>query len=326
VSRLLLAALLNGILVGTVYALLGMGLNLIYGVMRVVNFAHGDLMVLASYGAFWVFAAWGFGPVASLGLSVVPSFLLGVGLYRVIVPRLLRARNPEIASFLAFFGVSLMLSSGMLILWGATPRGIPYPYEGLLPISVALGGIHLPTSRLIAASVAAVSVVLLAAFLYGSYAGKAIRAIIQNRAATQILGINTGRLSALTFGLGLILVGVAGVLATLLFPAIAPSLGEQYTLVAFAVIVLGGLGRPLGAVAGGIVFGLAESVSGTLLPVDFAPAIAFLILIAVIMIRPEGLLAGAGLDQGLARLAARARRPMAFRIPQATAEPRAKPE
>lgn len=287
--ELLVQAVISGILLGVLYGLIGIGMSIIYGVMRVVNFAHGEFMMLAAYMSFWASHAYGVNPLKSL-LFIVPVFFgLGFVLYYLLVPRLLMAEDPEVASFLTFVGVSLVLTSVILLIWGADPRSVPFPFRR---VSVSLGNFFLPLGRLMTTGFCAAVIALLVLFLYRTYMGRAIRAIIQNREAVAILGIDPHRLSALSMGIGLLLVGMAGGLIVLSFPAITPVMGASYTLVAFVVIVLGGLGNPIGALLGGVVFGLAESMGAVFFPAALAPVIAFLILIAMIFWRPQGILGG----------------------------------
>jgi branched-chain amino acid transport system permease protein len=214
-------------------------------------------------------------------------FVMGVILNRLIGPRLLQSDDPEMASFLVFFGVSLIITSGILLFWKADPRSIPFPFSRL---SLFLGDIFVPMGRLISAGICVLAILALSFFLYRTYTGKAVRAIIQNRDAVSILGIDTRQLSSIIFGLGLALVGMVGSLITLTFPAITPVMGQSYTLIAFIVIVLGGLGTPLGALLGGIVYGLAENVSCVFIPAALSPVVSFVLLIGMVLVRPQGLL------------------------------------
>lgn len=280
-------AALSGFLVGIIYGLIGIGMNIIYGVMRIVNFAHGEFMILAAYLTFTMNHYLGVNALGSIIVIVPLFFITGVLLYRLIGTRLQLSDDPEMASFLTFFGFSLVITSGILIVWNADPRSIPFPFERL---SIFIGDIFVPMGRLLSAGLCVVVIVALSLFLYRTYTGKAVRAIIQNREAISILGIDERRLSAIVFGIGLALVAVAGSLITLTFPAITPVMGQSYTLIAFVVIVLGGLGTPLGALFGGVVYGLAESVSSVFMPVAFSPVVAFVILILMVMVRPQGLL------------------------------------
>lgn len=285
-------SVISGLLVGCVYALIGVGMSIIYGVMRVVNFAHGDFLVFSSFLAYWLHTQFGLDQVSSLLVVVPIAFLIGILLYYLVIPRLKKSDDPESASFLAFFGMSLMLMYTMNQLFGATPRGIDYPYEALFSASTQVGPFYFSTGRIISSVVAVVVIALLIYFLFKTHYGKAIRAIIQNSSAAQILGINTKKVSALSFAIGLGLVSIAGVLITLVFPSISSKLGVNYTTIAFVVIVLGGLRQPLGALLGGIVFGIVESVTSLYVPMGYSMVITFGILILVVMLKPEGLLSG----------------------------------
>lgn len=284
---LLTQAIISGLLLGLVYALIGMGMNIIYGTMRMVNFAHGEFMLLAAYLCYWLDGAVGLNPLQALVVVLPLFFAAGMALYYLVVPRLLRSDEPEVMSFLAFFGISLIISSTILLIWNADPRGVPFPFE---TVSASIGPFFFPLGRIIAGGSALVGIAALLWLLYRTYLGRAIRAIIQNREAIAILGIDPHRVSAFSFGLGLVLVALAGSLVVLSFPSITPVMGSPYTVVAFVVIVLGGLGNPLGALVGGLVFGLAENVSAVFMPTSLTPVVAFAILIAMILLRPEGLL------------------------------------
>ena len=284
---LIIMAIISGLLTGIIYGLIGIGMNIIYGVMRVVNFAHGEFMMLGAYLAFTVSHYHGLNSIISLAVALPGFFGLGLLLYYLFYPRIQRSDDPEVASFLTFFGVSLIITSLILLVWGADPRSVPFPFSR---VSIVMGNIFLPMGRLISAVICLISIGVLSLFLYGTYTGKAIRAVIENREAVAILGIDVHRISALVFGIGLALVAITGCLITLSFPAITPVQGQAYTYIAFLVIVLGGLGNPLGAMLGGLVYGLAESLSSVFLPVAWSTVVAFVILIFMVLLRPQGLL------------------------------------
>jgi len=285
--KIILESIVSGVLLGGVYALMGTGLNLIYGVMRVVNYAHGQFIMLASYSAYWLYIILGLDPLKSLVMSLPMFFAIGVIAYQTTARRFFRAEDPEMASFIAYFGLSLAIAALALLAWGADTRSIPFLYH---PISISFFEICFPVGRLIAFGASLLIVLCLFFFLYKTYYGKAIRAIIENRTGAEILGIDSEKISTLTFGIGLMLAGASGALITLVFPAIYPGMGSVYTTIAFVIIVLGGLGDPLGAVIGGIIYGVAESLSTVFLPLALAPVVAFLILIFVIILKPQGLL------------------------------------
>lgn len=285
----LLYALVLGVALGSIYALIASGLNIVFGVMRIVNFAHGGFIILASYCAFWAWKLFGIKPLASLAFVVPAFFALGWVTYYATVPRLLQAEDTEMMSLLVFFGLYIVLETAMSTLWGAETRAIPSPYEHVLPSSVSFAGTTIASTRLLGMAVALVVIAALVWFLYRTYYGKAIRAIIQNREAVQFLGIDTDRVSALAFGIGLTLAGVAGVLLTIIYPSFSPVAGQNYTLIAFAIIVLGGLGDPIGAMVGGIVFAVIEQLTTLVLPLSASPIVAFVLLTVIILLRPGGL-------------------------------------
>lgn len=290
-GNLLLNAIISGILLGMIYGLIGAGLNIIYGVMRVVNFAHGEFLMIAAYTIYWLSVLYKIDPLTSLLVIVPLFFVLGILIYYLMVPRLLRSEDPEMASFLTFYGVSMIITALVLIAWGADPRGLKFPYP--FPY-LRIGSLHISTGRVIHFFFSLLTALALTLFLYKTYLGKAIRAIIQNRDAVKIVGIDPHHISSIAFGIGLMLVGMTGALIPLTFPGITPGMGASYTLVAFVVIVLGGLGNPLGSIIGGLIFGLAENISTVFLPLAISPVISFFILIIIIMIRPQGFLGASG--------------------------------
>ncbi|MEX3313483.1 branched-chain amino acid ABC transporter permease, partial [Sulfitobacter sp. PS-8MA] len=211
---------------------------------------------------------------------------MGYGLYFVLIRRLAKSDDPEHASLLVMFGVAIALGALMLIFFEADSRSLAYSID---PPFIMLGNVILPTSKLIALGIVIAITAALAFFLYRTLPGKALRAIIMNRDAVQIVGVDLERMSALTFGLGLGLAGITGVLVALIFPAFSPFIGQDYTLIGFIVIVLGGLGHPVGAVVGGIIFGLTEQTAQVYTSGTSATLMGFLLLIGVILVRPKGL-------------------------------------
>ncbi len=286
-KELILMALASGILMGLIYGLVGIGMNILYGVMRIVNFAHGEFMMLGAYLAYALSKGFGLNALQSIFIVIPVFFLLGFVLHSFLYERIQRSDDPEVASFLVFFGVSLIITALILQIWEADPRSIPFPFER---VSVFIGPIFLPMGRLISAGICILVIILLTLFLYRTSMGKAVRAIIENREAVSILGIDVKRVSALVFGAGLAIVAITGCLITLSFPVITPVQGQFYTTIAFLVIVLGGLGTPLGALLGGLIYGVAESLSSVFMPVALSPVVGFVILIFMVMVRPQGLL------------------------------------
>ncbi len=283
---LLLNALVNGIIIGVLYSLIGCSLNVLYGVLRVVNFAHGEFLIVGAFFGFVLFEFLGINPLAAVPIAAAAFFVVGYGLYYLLLPRLATADDPETSSFLMMYGVSLILGALMLMIFEADTRTLNFRFS---PLSVQVGVVYIPTARLAALGVNLVVVALLTWFLYFTLYGKALRAAIMNREAIQIVGVNIHRLSAVAFGLAAGLAGITGVMIALVFPAFSPFAGPDYTLIGFIVIVLGGLGHPIGAVVGGIIFGLTEQLSTVFMPQAMAPIVGFSILILVVYFRPAGL-------------------------------------
>ncbi len=285
-NELLLQGLVNGIILGSIYALIGLSLNVIFGVLRVVNFAHGEFIILGAYAAYFAQQLLGLSPFVAMPLIFAVFGVLGYGLYYVLIKRLSKSDDPEHASLLVMFGVSIAMGALMLIFFEADSRSLAYRMD---PPFLMFGSVIVPTTKLVALGVVVVITAVMAYFLYRTLPGKALRAIIMNRDAIQIVGVNLEKMSAMTFGLGLGLAGITGVLIAMIFPAFSPFIGQDYTLIGFIVIVLGGLGHPIGAIAGGIIFGLTEQTALVYTSGTVATLLGFLLLIGVILVRPKGL-------------------------------------
>jgi len=221
------------------------------------------------------------------GIAAVIFFIAGWGLYYVLIPRLARSDDPELMSFLMFYGVSIAAAALMLLLFEADSRTIDYTFT---PVSVQVGPIYVSTARLVALAITVVVSIALALFLFKTLPGKALRAAIMNPEAIMIMGVDIVRLSAFAFALASALAGVTGVLIALVFPAFNPFSGAEYTIIAFIVVVLGGLGNPVGALLAGVLFGLAEQMATVFLPQAMAQIVGFLILVGTIFFRPSGIL------------------------------------
>lgn len=283
---LILNGIVNGLIVGSIYALVGVSLTLLYGVLRVVNFAHGEFVIAGSFFAYVLFTGLNVPPLIALPVAAVAFFAAGWGLYYVLIPRLSRSDDPELMSFLMFYGVSITAAALMLLLFEADSRSIDYSFT---PISVQVGPIYVSTARLVALAITAVISAALALFLFRTLPGKALRAAIMNPEAIQIVGVDIVRLSAFAFALATALAGVTGVLVALVFPAFNAFSGTEYTIIAFIVVVLGGLGNPVGALLAGVLFGLAEQMATVFLPQALAQIVGFAILVGTIFLRPSGL-------------------------------------
>lgn len=286
-TTLVLIGIVNGLIVGGVYALVGLSLTVLYGVLRVVNFAHGEFVIGGSFLAYVLFNSLGLAPLWALPIAAATFFLAGWGAYYVLMPRLSRSDDPEIMSFLMMYGLSIALAAVMLLLFEADSRSIDYSFS---PISLKIGPIYVSTARVVALGVTVAVSLALSWFLYRTLYGKALRAAIMNREALQIVGVDVVRLSAFAFALATSLAGVTGVLIALVFPAFNPFSGAEYSIIGFIVVVLGGLGNPIGALLAGVVYGLAEQLATVFLPQAMAQIVGFLILVGTILVRPTGIM------------------------------------
>ncbi len=283
---LVLQVMMNGILLGGFYALVTLGLNLIFGVMDITNFAHGDLIMLAAYFAFWAAKLFNIDPVTFIPINAALMFLIGLGFYRVALKPVLRA--PAYNQIALTFGFSIFLQSLALILWTSDMRQIEVPYASIVlqlgPISVGLG-------KLIAFTIALSFTIGFLIFLEKTKLGGAMRSVSQDPMAASLMGINVDRIYLLTSGIASLLAGVAGSLVALNL-YITPFIGGELTLKAFGVVILGGMGSYLGMIIASMILGLAEAFVGAFIPLggSLAPGIAFAVIVAVLAVRPKGLL------------------------------------
>jgi branched-subunit amino acid ABC-type transport system permease component len=275
-------AIINGLLIGGIYGLAALGLSLVWGVMKVINVGHGHMLMIAAYATFFMVVG-GLNPFLTLVLLFPLGFLVGMLLYYAVIRHVVERTEVELMSLVLTFGLGTMIYGAAANAWGRDLRSIPL----LLP-TLNVGPLDIPWSRLSAFLISLGLMVGLYLFLRYTYLGKAIRAVAQSRSAAMALGINPGRISMLAFGIGLAYGAVAGGLIALTNP-LSPVIGLNYVGRAFAVVVLGGLGNPIGAVVGGLILGLAESISSLFMTYSLAPAVAFLLLILVLIFRPQGL-------------------------------------
>ncbi len=278
----LLASLTDGLLLGFVYGVAAMGLSLIWGVMNVINLAHGPIIALGMFGVYLLFTTLGLNPYLALIVVAAGGLVFGVLMYAVAVHRVINA--PHLSSLLATFSVNMMVIGVGTSVWSTTFRNVDFSLG-----SVHAGPISFTTTRLAAALAAIVVAALLYYFLYRTMPGKHIRAVANNRAAAELVGIPSTRVLALSFGLGTMLAATAGGLISTFFPFTILS-GGVYELKSFVVVVLGGLGNPLGALIGGLLLGVMEGVIAVYLKVSWVPVLEFALFVLILLVRPSGLL------------------------------------
>lgn len=278
----LLVSLLDGILVGTVYGLAAMGITLIWGVMDVINLTHGSMIVAGMFGVYLLAGAAGVPVYATLPIILVAGFFVGVALYWIAVRRLIG--QPPLMSLLSTFSVNLVLIGLGTAVWGTNLFNVPVSLPGL-----SLGRYTFPGTHLMAAVLTAAIGGVLYLFLYRTRTGKAVRAVSGNREAAELVGIPTQRVLALSFGLGVALACVSGMLIATMFPFTVLS-GDTYQLKSFVVTVLGGLGNPVGALIAGVALGLLEGLATPFMPVSWTPVIEFVMFVVVLIAFPGGVL------------------------------------
>lgn len=283
-SGQLLAA---AIVTGTIYSLVALGLNLVYGTMRLLNVAHGEMLMVGAYVAFVGFAAFGISPLIGAVLAGVLSGVLGAALYAGLLRQLFKARNVariEPNSLLVFVGVSVILQNVAALAFTGTPQGYQY-----LNTVYRIGSVSLTGNRLAAFIIAALICVGTLAFLRLSLAGLTIKALIQRREAAVIVGIDVERVQFASVCLGFAVAGIAGALVSMT-EQVSPFMGFPFTIAAFVVIILGGLGNLAGGIAAGLVLGFVQTYGVALTSSAWASILLYGVFVAVLLLRPEGLL------------------------------------
>ena len=274
----------SGILAGGLYALVALGLALVFGVMRIVNITHGPLLMLGAYVTYFLYAGTGLNPFLTVPVAMVALFALGALLQRTVVFRVVDA--PELSSLLLTFGLSIALVNAAQLAFTSDLRAVEY-----ITGAWVVGGLALSKPRVIAFAFAAVVTALCFVFLRSTRLGKAIRATSQSREVAMACGIDVGRIHVLTFGLAAALAGAGGALLAV-FVAIQPEMGQVWTFKSFLVIVLGGAGNYPGALLGGMLLGLVEQLASLFLTTQLSEVVAYVLLVLVLLVRPTGLLGG----------------------------------
>ena len=279
--NLLLASLPDGILLGFVYGLAAMGLTLIWGVMNVINLAHGSIIALGMFSTFFVYSRLGMNPYAGVIPIAFLGLLLGVLIYTMAVHRVINA--PHLSSLLATFSVNMIIIGLGTAFLTTSPYNVDFSAGGF-----KLGSTTLLGTRLIAALVTLLFTGGLYFFLYRTRPGKFIRAVANNRSAAELMGIPSTRILALSFGIGTMLAAVSGALIATFFP-FSILAGGGYELKSFVIGVLGGLGNPIGALFGGLILGILEGIIPAFLETSWVPVIEFGLFVVILLVRPTGL-------------------------------------
>ncbi|HMK34654.1 MAG TPA: branched-chain amino acid ABC transporter permease [Desulfomonilaceae bacterium] len=279
----LLQQLVNGLLIGLVYSLLAIGLTLIWGVMNVLNFAHGEFLMIGMFSSYWLYTLAGVDPLFSVPVNAVALFLLGMFIYRFIISKVMH--GPALAQLVVTFGISIFLANSAALIWTPNFRSIEHT---LLSGTWDISGLKLSIPKFITSIGSVVTSFGVFWFLRNTRTGKAILAVEMDREAAVIMGINTERINSLSFGIGSALVGVAGaLLATHYY--IYPFVGGTFGLTCFCIVALGGFGSIEGAFIAGILVGVVQTLGGYLFNPAYKLAIVFAMYLITVWIRPQGL-------------------------------------
>ena len=286
-----LSYLINGISLGSVYALIALGYTMVYGIAKMLNFAHGDVIMIGSYVVFFTFGTSGMNPILSILLSMVVCTVLGVVIERVAYRPLREA--PSLAVLITAIGVSYLLQQVAQLTWSSSPKsfisavsGIPF----LKPISLFDGQLTISAETIVTIVVCLIIMVALIWFVNNTSAGHAMQAVSEDRGAAQLMGVNVNATISLTFAIGSALAAVAGALLCSSYPTLQPTTGAMPGIKAFVAAVFGGIGSIPGAFLGGIFLGVIENLSKAYISTQLSDAIVFLVLIIVLLVKPTGLL------------------------------------
>ena len=281
---LVLNVLISGVLTGLVYGLMALGLSVIFGVVRVVNFAHGEMMTIAMYAATVLFATLKLDPFVAMLPVAAAFFVFGYALQAGFINPFIT--RPEHSQFMLLVAVAIIMVNAMLMMFGPDARNVQVDYQ---LESIEIGRILLDKARLYAAGAAVVAAAALFAFFKFTLIGKAIRACADNYLGAKVVGLNVKHLYSLTFGLGSVCVAIAGC-AMVLLVDVTPPLGPAYTLLAFVIVIVGGMGSMGGALLGGVLIGVSEALAGLFIAPSAKSMFSFGLLILVLLLRPQGLL------------------------------------
>lgn len=275
--------LVMGILLGGLYALIALGLSMVFGVMRLINLAHGDFVALGSYGAYALMTVAGIDPVVGLVISVPAMFILGLAIQKYLMGRAFAISSE--APLIIAFGISLVIQNANQIVWTPLSRALNTPYSHL---SFSLGARQFPISYLLDFAAGIVVMLALRYFLTSTYLGRAITAASQDKKAAQLMGINTNRVYGYAFAIAMASAAIAGVFLGMTFP-FTPTSGVSFLTIAFGTVIIGGLGSMLGTFIGGMILGIFQTLGGYFLGPAFQMLIVYVIVLVILTVRPQGL-------------------------------------
>ena len=280
---LVLQLIISGFLTGGVYSLIALGLSLIFGVMKIINFAHGEMMVWGMYIAYTILILTGIDPFFSLVVSAGVLFVFGYLIQRIVVNRIIEC--PEAMQVIPMIGAALIFENGARLIWGPDYLS---PASKFALSSLWIGEVMIDVPRLFAFLISILITVLVLLFLKYANIGKAIRSAADNRLGALLVGTDVNRVYAVCFGIGAACVGAAGALLVPLMP-LSPNAGPPFTMISFIIVILGGMGSLVGAMVGGLIVGVAESVATLFLPSTLKQIVSFSLMVLILLFRPKGL-------------------------------------
>ncbi len=283
-SEILVQTLVSGLLIGLIYALVAIGLTVIFGVMDIINFSHGEFLMFGMYSSFWMYSLFAFDPIFTLPLTALFLFALGVIVYKLIIHKITNA--PMVSQIFTTFGLMLLFRGIAQFLWKPDFRTIGH---SIVSGSISIAGIQIGTPQLTAGAGAILVTCGVYLFITKTRLGAALEATAADKEAACLMGIDSQKMFALAWGIGAACAGVAGGLLSTFFP-IFPDVGANFILIAFVVVNLGGFGSIVGALIAGILVGVIEVVGGYLLGPQYKLAIVLVLFLAVLMFRPQGLM------------------------------------
>ncbi len=275
--------IVTGILLGGLYTVIALGLSLVFGVVREMNIAHGDLVIMGSYFGYAALTILGIDPILSLVIGIPLAFGIGFAMQKYILNRAFKISGD--ATLIIAFGISIILENVFQLIWSPMSRGFSTPYS---MESYVIGPIRIPLSYVLDFIIAIVVMLFLSEFLRRTYMGRAIRAAAQDRKAAHLMGINTYQVYAFTFAIAVVFAAIAGVFLGLTFP-FTPVSGPSFLIIALGVVVLGGLGSIVGTFVGGIAFGLAQTLGGNFFGVTAQMLVAYVMVLVVLAVIPRGI-------------------------------------
>ena len=278
--------IISGLLIGSVFSLIAVALNMIFGVMEIVNFAHGSLVMLGMYFAYWLHELFHVNPYLSIFLGVPLFFIIGMGIQKFLINQVLDAA--PINQFLLTLGLMLFIDNFAILVWKPDFRMITSSYTSS---AIRIGGIDISVTRLVAGGIMVLAVIGLHQFLARTYWGKAIRATADDREGASLVGINVPRVYLFAFGISSALAGISGI-SIIPFFYVFPYVGVSFVLTAYVVVVLGGLGSFAGALVGGLIVGVSESLGGYYLYGSLKMVVPLIIFIIVLLFKPSGIFSG----------------------------------